>query len=95
LRARLAQILDLFADDSWRTFRATVLNAPGAFLRTGHTSAARYIGAEGDLGVAWRVDSHTTLQFLTACYKIGLYLRQTDPPGKNARYFSVAAVYKF
>jgi hypothetical protein len=61
----------------------------------GHTSAARYIGAEGDLGVAWRVDSHTTLQFLTAYYKVGPYLRQTDPPGKDAKYFSVMAAYKF
>jgi alginate export protein len=67
----------------------------GAFLRTGRDSLSRYIGAEGDLGVAWHVDSHTTLQFLTAYYNVGPYLRQTDPPGKDAEYFSVTAAYKF
>ena len=67
----------------------------GAFQRTGQTSVARYIGAEGDLGIAWRVDSHTTLQFLTAYYSAGAYLRQTEPPGKDAKYFSITAAYKF
>ena len=67
----------------------------GAFLRTGRDSLARCIGAEGDLGVAGHLDSHTTLQFLAAYYNVGPYLRQTDPPGKDAKYFSVLAAYKF
>jgi hypothetical protein len=80
----------------WRTSTHDGLySQSGAFQRTGHTSEARYIGAEGDLGIAWRVDAHTTLQVLTAYYKVGPYLRQTEPPGKNAKYFSITAAYKF
>jgi hypothetical protein len=80
----------------WRTSTEDGLySQSGAFLRTGQASVARYIGAEGDLGVAWRVDPHTTLQFLTAYYNVGRYLRQTEPRGKNARYFSITAAYKF
>ena len=80
----------------WRTSTNDGLySQSGAFQRTGQTSEARYIGAEGDLGIAWRVDSHTTLQFLTAYYNVGPYLRQTEPPGKNARYLSITAAYKF
>jgi hypothetical protein len=80
----------------WRTSTEDGLySQSGAFLRTGQASVARYIGAEGDLGVAWRVDPHTTLQFLTAYYNVGRYLRQTEPPGKNAKYFSITAAYKF
>jgi hypothetical protein len=88
-----------FIGDAFAFWRSStndgLYSQSGAFLRAGHTSAARYIGAEGDLGVAWRVDSHTTLQFLTAYYKVGPFLRQTDPPGKDAKYFTVTAAYKF
>jgi hypothetical protein len=80
----------------WRTSTSDGLySQSGALQRTGQTSDARYIGAEGDLGIAWRVDAHTTLQFLTAYYSGGAYLRQTEPPGKDAKYFSITAAYKF
>ena len=80
----------------WRTRTSDGLYSPsGAFLRTGQTSQARYIGAEGGLGVVWRVDSHATLQFSTAYYAVGAYLRQTEPAGKDVKYFSVTAAYKF
>ena len=80
----------------WRTSTNDGLySQSGAFQRTGQTSEARYIGAQGDFGIAWRVDSHTTLQLLTAYYNVGPYLRQTEPPSKNATYFSITAAYKF
>ncbi len=67
----------------------------GMFLRTGQTSRARYVGATQDLSIAWRLERHTTLQFLAAYYEVGPYLRETQPPGKNATYLSVIASYKF
>jgi hypothetical protein len=80
----------------WRTRASDGLySQSGAFLRPGDTSKARYIGVEGDLGVTWRVDSHTTIHIVTAYYKVGLYLRQTDPAAKNVKYSSMMAAYKF
>ena len=80
----------------WRTRTSDGLYSPaGVLLRTGQTSRARYIGAAADLGVAWRPDSHTTLQLSTAYYAVGAYLRQTAPAGKDVKYFSVTAAYKF
>jgi len=80
----------------WRTSTNDGLySQSGAPLRTGQTSEARYVGAEGDLSLAWRVHPHTTLQFLTAYYNVGPYLRQTEPPGKDAKYFSITMAYKF
>ena len=80
----------------WRSRTSDGLySTSGAFLRTGQTSQARYTGAVGNLGVAWRVDSHTTLQLLTAYYAVGAYLRQTEPAGRDAKYVSVMAAYKF
>jgi hypothetical protein len=80
----------------WRTRTSDGLYSPsGALLRTGQTSRARYIGAAADVGVAWRADSHTTLQVVTAYYGVGAYLRHTQPAGKDVKYFSVRAAYKF
>jgi hypothetical protein len=85
---------DMFA--FWRTsIDDGLYSQSGALLRTGQPSTARYIGTEGDVGVAWSLDKHTTLQFLAAYYSVGTYLRQTAPPGKNAAYVSVTAGYKF
>jgi len=95
---QLSRTVSLNADTFafWRTSTSDGLySQSGAFQRTGQTSDARYIGAEGDLGIAWRIDTHTTLQFLTAYYGVGLYLRETAPPGKDARYLSITAAYKF
>jgi hypothetical protein len=41
------------------------------------------------------VDRHTTVRFLAAYYEVGPYLRETQPSGKNATYFSAIANYKF
>jgi hypothetical protein len=67
----------------------------GMFLRTGRSSRAPYIGTTQDLSVVWRVDRHTTVQGLAAYYEVGQYLRDTQPTGKNASYFSVTANYTF
>jgi len=80
----------------WRTRTSDGLYSPsGSLLRTGQTSQARYVGAAADLGVAWRADSHTTLQLVTAYYAVGAYLRQTQPAGQDVTYFSLRAAYKF
>lgn len=65
----------------------------GMFLRAGQTSRSRYVGATQDLSIAWDVDRHTSVRFLAAYYEVGSYLRETQPPGRDATYFSVAANY--
>jgi hypothetical protein len=80
----------------WRTSTNDgVYSQSGALLHTGQTTQSGYVGAESDIGVAWHVDPHTTLQFIAAYYDVGTYLRQIDPSGKNAAYFSATAAYKF
>ena len=80
----------------WRTSAEDGLySQSGALLRGGQTTGSGYVGAESDIGVTWHVDSHTTLQFLAAYYDVGSYLRQINPPGKDAAYFSATAAYKF
>ncbi len=61
----------------------------GVLLRTGQDTRARYIGAEQNLDLDWRVDRHTTVQVIAA------YLRQTPPAGRNATDFSAKVNYKF
>jgi len=80
----------------WRQ-RATdgLYSQSGMFLRTGQTSQAHYIGGTQDLSVRWRVDRHTTMQFMAAYYEVGQYLRETQPPGRNAAYLSVTTIYRF
>ena len=67
----------------------------GIFLRTGQDTGARYIGAEQNLDLVWRVDRHTTFQVIAAYCEIGPYLRQTPPAGRNATDFSAKMNYKF
>jgi Alginate export len=95
---QLSKILSLNLDNFflWRQTTADGLYAQsGLFLRTGQTSPARYIGATQDLSIVWRLDRHITVRALAAYYEVGPYLRETQPPGRNARYFSVTASYKF
>lgn len=68
---------------------------PGVFLRTGQDTRARYIGAEQDLDLVWRLDRHTSFQFIAGYYEVGAYLRETPPSGRNATYFSAKMNYKF
>jgi hypothetical protein len=72
-----------------------IYSQSGIFLRSGQASRARYVGATQDLSVVWQVDRHTTLQGLAAYYEVGSYLRETQPAGNNASYFSVTASYRF
>ena len=67
----------------------------GSFLRTAGPSVARYVGATQDVSVQWRLDTHTTVQFLAAYYDVGTYLRESNPPAKNAVFYSLTANYKF
>jgi len=79
-----------------RTPRQRTADIPTAmFLRTGRTSQSRYVGATQDLDITWHVDRHATVRFISAYYEVGSYLRETQPPGKDATYFSVIASYKF
>ncbi len=95
---QLSEAVSLNAD-SFFFFRQRstdgVYSQPGFFLRTGQAARARYVGALQDLDVVWRVDRHTTVQFLAAYYEVGPYLRETPPAGKNTAYFSVKLNYKF
>ncbi|HET9412713.1 MAG TPA: alginate export family protein [Pseudolabrys sp.] len=67
----------------------------GAFLRPAGPSLARYVGATQDVSIQWRLDAHTTVQFLAAYYEVGAYLRESNPPAKNAAFYSLTANYKF
>jgi hypothetical protein len=88
--------LDLDSFFLWRqTTRDGLYAQSGLFLRTGQTSSARYIGGTPDVSVVWRLNRHTTVRALAAYYEVGRYLRETQPPGSNARYCSITASYKF
>ena len=95
---QLSKSLTLNADSFslWRQ-RTTdgLYSQSGMFLRTGRTSHSRYVGATQDLDITWHVDRHATVRFIAAYYEVGSYLRETQPPGKDATYFSVIASYKF
>jgi hypothetical protein len=67
----------------------------GAFLRPAGPSRARYVGATQDVSIQWRLDAHTTVQFLAAYYEVGAYLRESSPPAKNAVFYTLTANYKF
>ena len=95
---QLSRILSLDIDNFffWRqSTRDGLYSQSGMFFRTGQTSQARYVGATQDMSIVWRVDRHTTVQGLAAYYEVGSYLRETQPPGKNASYYSVTANYRF
>jgi hypothetical protein len=97
-RLQLSRILSLDLDNFifWRQSTSDGLySQSGTFLRTGQTSPARYVGATQDLSIVWLVDRHTTVQGLAGYYEVGSYLRESQPPGKNASYFSVTANYRF
>jgi Alginate export len=80
----------------WRTSASDgIYSQSGMLLRTGQTSQTRYVGTTQDLSIVWQVDRHTTLQGLAAYYEVGSYLRESQPAGKNASYFSVIASYRF
>jgi Alginate export len=70
---------------------AVLYSQSGMFLRTGRTSQSRYDGATQDLDIT----RHATVRFIAAYYEVGSYLSETQPPGKDATYFSVIASYKF
>lgn len=67
----------------------------GTLLRTAQPSQSRYVGATQDLSIAGDVERHTSIRFVASYYEVGPYLRETQPPGANAAYFSVIANYKF
>ncbi len=95
---QLSRILSINLDSFffWRQSTSDGLySQSGMFLRTGQASRAQHVGATQDLSIVWRVDRHTTVQGLAAFYEVGPYLRETQPPGKNASYFSVTASYRF
>ncbi len=98
LGMQLSKSLTLNADSFslWRQ-RTTdgLYSQSGMFLRTGRTSQSRYVGATQDLDITWYVDRHATVRFIAAYYEVGSYFRETQPPGKDATYFSVIASYKF
>lgn len=88
--------LDLDNFCFWRQSTSDGLySQSGMFLRTGHTSPARYVGATQDVSILWRVDRHTTVQGLAGYYEVGSYLRESQPAGKNASYVSLTANYRF
>ncbi|MGH9844863.1 MAG: XylR N-terminal domain-containing protein [Blastocatellia bacterium] len=95
---QLSKTVSLAADSFffWRQ-RATdgLYSQPGFLLRTGQATPARYVGALQNLEILWRVDHHTTIQFLAAYYEVGRYLREAQPPGRNTTYFSAKLNYKF
>jgi hypothetical protein len=88
---QLSKSVSLTADSFffWRQRASDGLySQAGVFLRTGQDTRARYIGAEQNLDLDWRMDRHTTFQFIPAYYEVGPYLRQTPPAGRNATDFS-------
>jgi Alginate export len=98
LSLELSKSVSLSADSFFfRRQRASdgLYSQSGVFLRTGQYTPARYIGAEQNLDLVWRVDRHTSFQFIAAYYEVGPYLRQTPPPGRNATDFSAKMSYKF
>jgi Alginate export len=95
---QLSRILSINLDSFffWRQSTSDGLySQSGIFLRTGQASRAKYVGATQDVSIVWRVDRHTTVQGLAAFYEVGPYLRESQPPGKNASHFSVSATYRF
>jgi Alginate export len=95
---QLSRILSLNIDNFffWRQrTRDGLYSQSGMFLRTGQGSRAPYVGTTQDLSIVWRLDRHTTVQGLAGYYEVGTYLREIQPPGKNASYFSVMADYRF
>ncbi len=98
LSLELSKSVSLAADSFFfRRQRASdgLYSQSGVFLRTGQDKLARYIGAEQNLDLVWRVDRHTSFQFIAAYYEVGPYLRQTPPAGRNATDFSAKMSYKF
>lgn len=98
LTLQLAKTLSLSADSFffWRQRAGDgVYSQPGFFLRRGHATQARFLGALQNVDLVWRLDKHTTVQFIAAYYEVGPYLRETPPAGKNATYFSAKMNYKF
>jgi hypothetical protein len=82
---QLSKTLSLAADSFffWRQRTSDGLySQPGFFLRTGQVTQARYVGALQDLDVVWRLDRHTTVQFLVAYYEVGP-LRSRDSASRQ------------
>jgi hypothetical protein len=97
-RLQLARKLSLDIDDFlfWReSTNDGIYSQSGMFLRPGKISQARYVGATQDLSLVWQVDRHTTVQGIAGYYEVGDYLRDTQPPGRDASYVSVTANYRF
>lgn len=98
LATQLSKTLTLSVDSFslWRQrTRDGLYSQSGMFLPTAQISQSRYIGATQDLDIDWRLDRHTNARFLAAYYEPWLYIRETQPPGKDTTYLSIIACYKF
>jgi len=94
----LSQTLSLAAEDLsfWREQTTDGLySQPGFLLRTGRGTQARYVGNLQDLVLQWRIDRDTGIEFIASYYKVGPYLRQTSPIGRNIFYGSLKMDYRF
>ena len=94
LSKRLTLDVDCFF--LWReSLSDGIYSQAGMFLRPGQTTQSRYIGTIQDLSFGWRLDGHTMVGIIAAYNEVGPYLRETQPPGKNAAYLSSTISYKF
>ncbi len=69
-------------------------SVPGALLRTGQQSRARFIGHQPGFDIRWRINRHTEPAFSFGRFLTGRFLRET-PPGKNTTFLAAWVTYTF
>jgi hypothetical protein len=79
----------------WRQSLSDALySSLGSVLRTGHLSAARYIGSQPSVQLDYRFDRHLTLSVSYSHFFAGSFLRET-PPGEDIDFVFGQASYRF
>jgi hypothetical protein len=95
---QVARSVSLHADTFmfWRQRLSDGLySQPGTFLRPGSGVSGRHVGWLQDIEITWRLDPHTTLQFLSTYYTAGAFLRASALPGEDIAYAGLKISYRF
>jgi len=82
-------------DFFWRqSTRDGIYSVPGALIRSGRTSQARYTGSHGNLQLEWRLDRHISLTAIYLHFFPGPFLKETQP-GRNVDFLAAWFTYRF
>jgi hypothetical protein len=94
----LSPAFSLSASTFWfrrQSNRDGLYSQPGFLLRDGAGTAAHAVGRLHELSLRWQLDRHSVVEVLAAAYKVGPFLRQSSPSGRNLHFFTLGWQYKF